>query len=373
MQEIQNVAKEYTNDEEVSQVMAANKRQPTYNPARQPGNGERPKEHSKDGGPANAFKLFPRVGKFTNYTPLTAPIVEVYQQIADKGILSKPRQLKDRTGGNKNLYCDYHKGFSHKTQDCFDLKDALEKVIQEGKLAEFSHLIREPRRWDRDRSGDDRIRTVRPMQEPEEDNERGLTIVNIVVGRDVAPRSKSACRKDTKVLAVSSSSPALSPRRVPSISFGPEDRWFDDLPENPPMVITVRVGTGLVRRILMDTGVDSNIMFRNVFDALGLRDTDLRTHQHDVVGLGDNFIKPDGIVFLPVSIGGGRGKRSVMAEFVVLRDSTVYNLILGRKTVNEFRAVICTKLLMMKFVADDGSVGSIRGDLETVVACVVGS
>ncbi|XP_015934623.1 uncharacterized protein LOC107460750 [Arachis duranensis] len=110
-------------------------------------------------------------------------------------------------------------------------------------------------------------------------------------------------------------------------------------------------------------------MFRNVFDALGLRDTDLKTHQHDVVGLGDNFIKHDGIVSLPVSIGGGQGKRSVMTEFVVLRDSTAYNLILGRKTINEFRAVISTKLLMMKFVADDGLVRSIRGDLETAVAC----
>ncbi|XP_057720308.1 uncharacterized protein LOC130934790 [Arachis stenosperma] len=89
MQEIQNVAREYINDEEVSQVVAANKRQPVYHPAHQPGNVERPKEHSKDEGPPKAFKPFPRVGKFTNYTPLAAPIVEVYQQIADKGILSK--------------------------------------------------------------------------------------------------------------------------------------------------------------------------------------------------------------------------------------------------------------------------------------------
>ncbi|XP_016207285.1 uncharacterized protein LOC107647750 [Arachis ipaensis] len=203
MQEIQNVAREYINDEEVSQFVTANKRQPAYNHARQPGNKERPREHSKDGAPGKTFKPFPRVGKFTNYTPLAAPILEVYQRIADKGILSNPRQLKDRTGGNKNLYCDYHKGYGHKTQDCFDLKDALEQAIRGGKLAEFSHLIREPQRRDRDRSGDDKSHAVRQRQEPEEDNERGLTIVNIVVGRDVAPRLKLASRKDAKVLAVS--------------------------------------------------------------------------------------------------------------------------------------------------------------------------
>ncbi|XP_015953418.1 uncharacterized protein LOC107477853 [Arachis duranensis] len=320
MQEIQNVARKYINDEEVSQVVAANKRQPTYNHARQPSNREKPKEHSKNGAPAKTYKPFSWVRKFTNYTPLTAPIVDVYQQIADKGILSKPQPLKDRTGGNKNLYCDYHKGFGHKTQDCFDLKDALEQAIRE-------------------------------------------------VRRDIAPRSKSVCKKDGKVLAISSSSSVPPSRKVPSILFGPEDQWIDGLLENPPMVITTRVGTSLVKRILVDTCADSNIKFRNVFDPLGLRDNDLNTHQHGVVGLGDHFIKPDGRVSLPVFIRGGQGKRSVMVDFVGLRDSMAYNLILGRDTINEFGAVICTKLLMMKFLADDGSVGSIRGDLEMAVTC----
>ncbi|XP_015938720.1 uncharacterized protein LOC107464304 [Arachis duranensis] len=232
MQEIQNVAREYINDEEVSQVVAANKRQPASSNARPLSGGERSKEHSKDGGSAKTFKSFPRVGKFTNYTPLTAPIVEVYQQITDKGILSQPRQLKDRTRGKKNLCCDYHKGYGHKTQDLFDLKDTLEQAIWEAKLADFSHLIREPRRRDHDRSSKDKNCAVRQRREPEEDNERGLTVVNVMIGRDVPPRSKSASKKDAKVLAMSSGS-TLPSQRVPSISFGPEDQWFDDATENP--------------------------------------------------------------------------------------------------------------------------------------------
>ncbi|XP_072072144.1 uncharacterized protein [Arachis hypogaea] len=129
------------------------------------------------------------------------------------------------------------------------------------------------------------------------------------------------------------------------------------------------VGTGLVRRILVDTGVDSNILFRNVFDAMRLREFDLKSHQHGVMGLGDNYIKPDGTISLPIYLGAGDTKRSVMADFVVLRDSTAYNIILGRKTINEFSAVICTKFLAMKFVTDKETVGSIRGDLEAAVAC----
>ncbi|XP_016177745.1 uncharacterized protein LOC107620034 [Arachis ipaensis] len=245
MQEIQCVAKEYINDEEVSQVVAANKRQSSYNQDRHRGNREGQKEHARDGGPSKAPRPFPRVGKFTNYTPLTTPIMEVYQQIAEKGILSKPRPLKERTGGNRSLYCDYHKGYGHKTHDCFDLKDALEQAIRDGKLAEFSHLIREPRRRNRDQDSEDRTRAAKRRQEPEGDDQ-GLTIVNVVTARNAAPRSRSVHRKDAKVLAVSSFS-ARSTRKHPPISFGPEDQWFDDVGESPPMVITARVGTGLIK------------------------------------------------------------------------------------------------------------------------------
>ncbi|XP_016164653.1 uncharacterized protein LOC107607191 [Arachis ipaensis] len=222
-EEIQSVAREYINDEEVSQVVAANKRKPAYNQTRQHGIRERQKEHARDGGPSKTSRAFPRVGKFTNYTLLTVPIVEVYQQIAEKEILSKPRPLKDRTGGNKSHYCDYHKGYGHKTQNCFDLKDALEQAIRDGKLAKFSHLIRESRRRDRDHKREDKTRAVKRRKETEDD-ERGLTIVNVVTARDAPPKSRSAHRKDAKILAVSLSS-LRSPKRLPPISFGPEDQW----------------------------------------------------------------------------------------------------------------------------------------------------
>ncbi|XP_057732953.1 uncharacterized protein LOC130948261 [Arachis stenosperma] len=232
MHEIQTVAKEYINDEEVSRVVAANKRQSGYSQARQPGDGERAKEKSREEASNKAPRSFPRVGKFTNYTPLTLPIVEVYQQIAEKGILPKPRPLKDRTGGNKNLYCDYHKGYGHQTQDCFDLKDALEQAIREGKLAAFSHLIREPRRHYRDQDEEGKARSAKRRQEPE-DRDHGLTVINVVTAKNAALKSRSAHKKDAKVLTISSP-PVQGSKKPPSISFGPEDQWFSDAPENPP-------------------------------------------------------------------------------------------------------------------------------------------
>ncbi|XP_025627816.1 uncharacterized protein [Arachis hypogaea] len=73
MQKIQSVAREYINNEEVSQVVAVNKRQPSYNQPRQHGGGERQKEHARDSGPGKTSRPFSRVGKFTNYTPSPPP------------------------------------------------------------------------------------------------------------------------------------------------------------------------------------------------------------------------------------------------------------------------------------------------------------
>ncbi|XP_072064170.1 uncharacterized protein [Arachis hypogaea] len=370
MHEIQNVVKDYINDEELSQVVAANKRQhnnaqhgnptPRHNPPR-----EGLREHPK---PTNTNRP-PRIGKFSSYTPLTAPITEIYHQIADRGIIPKARQLKEKTGGNKTLYCDYHRGYGHKTQDYFDLKDALEQAIRDGNLPEFAKIIREPRRVERDRSVEREERNPRTQkQPPKESLEDDPTImVNVITGKDISGKSKSTQKKDLKVLAVRNQAPSTTPDQT--INFLPEDCQHGTSAEDARFVISARIKMGLVRRILVDSGADSNILFRGAFDKLELRNENLQTHRNGITGLGDNFLKPDGSITLPLTIGTGKQRKTILSEFVVLKDSTAYNVILGRKTINDFSAIIFTKYLLMKFIADDGSIATIHGDRKVAAEC----
>ncbi|MED6162803.1 hypothetical protein PIB30_073991 [Stylosanthes scabra] len=75
-------------------------------------------------------------------------------QVSEKGVLPKARPLKGRAQNTKNrsLFCDYHQGYGHKTQDCYDLKYAIDQAIRDSKLNEFIQIIREPRTSDRERS-----------------------------------------------------------------------------------------------------------------------------------------------------------------------------------------------------------------------------
>nr|XP_025665276.1 uncharacterized protein LOC112763957 [Arachis hypogaea] len=135
-------------------------------------------------------------------------------------------------------------------------------------------------------------------------------------------------------MAVRNQTPTIAADNT--ITFLPEDCQHGTSAEDSPFVISTRIGTGLVRRILVDTGADSNILFRGAFDKLGLHNDNLQTHRNGVTRLGDNFLKPDGSMTLPITIGTSNQKKTILSEF---------------------------------FRSDDGSVGTIHGDREVAAEC----
>ena len=40
---------------------------------------------------------------------------------------------------NRNLYCQYHRGHGHTTEDCRSLWDHLDQLVREGKLKQLLH------------------------------------------------------------------------------------------------------------------------------------------------------------------------------------------------------------------------------------------
>ncbi|XP_025631261.1 uncharacterized protein [Arachis hypogaea] len=99
MQEIQNVAREFINDEEVSQVVAANKQQLTNLLPVIPGTRRKRENSPRRGEIRKTLQAFSSRGKVHELHPLMAPIIEVYQQTTDKKILSNPQQLKAEQAG----------------------------------------------------------------------------------------------------------------------------------------------------------------------------------------------------------------------------------------------------------------------------------
>jgi len=69
-----------------------------------------------------------------------------------------------------------------------------------------------------------------------------------------------------------------------------------------------------------------------------------------------------GRVDLPIRLGEKGEGRHMVVRFLVVEELSAYNMILGRPTLNNSKAVIIPSLMLLKFERDNGTVGSLRGD-----------
>ena len=77
----------------------------------------------------------PRVGRYHDYTPFKVSLADLYKEVGQVEKFPKPKALQVRANTNRSLFYKYRNGFGHKTKDCYDLRDAVEQLIQEGRLA----------------------------------------------------------------------------------------------------------------------------------------------------------------------------------------------------------------------------------------------
>ena len=87
---------------------------------------------------------------------------------------------------------------------------------------------------------------------------------------------------------------------------------------------------------------------------------------YPIIGFGGGNIHPMGTVTLPVRVTQKDVSRTLLIMFLVVRDLTTYNVILGRPTVNHVKVVIVTHLTLMKFECDGGQIGTLYGDQQAV-------
>ena len=95
---------------------------------------ERPDRQTNDWGKRKDEKT-PRTVRFT---PLVMPIGKILMQIKDEHYLKWPKPLHSSPNvHDKKKYCRFHRDHGHYTEDCWDLKEQIEKLIRKGKLQKY--------------------------------------------------------------------------------------------------------------------------------------------------------------------------------------------------------------------------------------------
>ena len=89
-----------------------------------------------------------------------------------------------------------------------------------------------------------------------------------------------------------------------------------------------------------------------------------------LVRFGGTRVYPLGAVTLPVTVGDYPQQITKDVTFLVVDCLSAYNAILGRPTLNSWKAVTATYHLMIKFPIEYG-VGEVRGDQVVVRECYI--
>ncbi|XP_057248156.1 uncharacterized protein LOC130590160 [Beta vulgaris subsp. vulgaris] len=277
----------------------------------------------------------------------------ISMEIKDQHDLKAPAEMKTPyRNRDKSKYCHFHKDCGHETNECKHLKRALDDLARKGKMN--SYLPSSGRKFQEK----DNYQARRKDDESTNDD-----VVMVISGRFAAggPTNrghKNYLRELSPVILTNQAESDPFPKIVVSeLDRGKIRTSHDDL-----LVVEMKISNLSIRRILIDTGSSTAIISAEFLSRLKFDENDLVPVNHPIIGFGEGIIHPMGTVTLPVRVGEKDVARTLFVKFLVVRDLTAYNVILGRPTLNHSKSVIVTHLMLMKFEYDGGKIGSLYGD-----------
>ncbi|XP_022003491.1 uncharacterized protein LOC110900943 [Helianthus annuus] len=237
-----------------------------------------------------------------SFIPLTKTPSEILATERVKNSFPRPPPIKPGPKAQPNEYCDFHKGFGHKIDDCMYLKREIEAAVKTGRLA---HLVKEIKEGGGDRKG-------RDAREP------GRADVDMIRRRILGSPD---CMK----------APILMPHLEEN-----EVQWL-------PLNISVIIAGHKVSRIHVDGGSGVEVIYEHCFLRFD-RDVRDRLEEHSIplVGFNNSISHPLGKIRLPFTVRVRDRVRTINLTFTVVRAPSKYNAILGRPGIGDLQAQAST-------------------------------
>ena len=106
------------------------------------------------------------------------------------------------------------------------------------------------------------------------------------------------------------------------------------------MVMRVGIRPTMVRRVLVDSGSSMNILFKSTFDQMKISMKDVSACQTKIQGFTDEPKQPVGTIELPIELGEGDRRVTLIQTFVIVDEISAYNTFLWRPALADFRIAL---------------------------------
>ncbi|XP_043687577.1 uncharacterized protein LOC122638793 [Telopea speciosissima] len=251
---------------------------------------------------------------------------------------------------SKSKYYRFHQDYGHGTEDCRQLKDEIEALIQRGRL---SHFVK--------KDGSERRQEYRPWETEEkakspawldrEDRARGKRHIENASLREIATIYRG---------------PGLGGE-----SSNSRKNHAQCSPHDDALVIKMTIANCTVAKVLADNGSLVDILYYDAFEKMHLKPEMLKRVESPLYGFNGALVHIEGSIELLVMVGMERKLSVMMMNFLVVKANSTHNGILGRPGLNTLYVVVSTPHLVMKFPTDQG-IEECRGSQITTQKCYEG-
>ncbi|KAK1357421.1 hypothetical protein POM88_050677 [Heracleum sosnowskyi] len=165
----------------------------------------------------------------------------------------------------------------------------------------------------------------------------------MIFGGPTAAGSSRDSRKAyaREVMTVVGEAPNRAKTEV-AISFDDSDLEGVKFPHDDPLVIIHVIGNSETKRVLVDNGASVDILFHDAFIKMGYIGSQLTPSNMPIYGFNGVESKVEGTIQLPMIIGQGSKTTTQMLNFLVIKATSTYNVILGRTGLHAFKDVAST-------------------------------
>ena len=152
------------------------------------------------------------------------------------------------------------------------------------------------------------------------------------------------------------------------MSFNEADAKGVKQPHDDPLVIMLNIEGFNTKMILVDNGSSADIIYLPAFQQLKLDPKRLRPFDSPLISFSGDRVYPKGIMTLTIIVGTYPRQLTHQLDFLVVDCLSSYNVIIGRPTLNKWKAATSTYCLRVKFPTDNG-VDEVKGDQISVREC----